>query len=267
MLFRSENGNQVSANASYTFTISANRNLIANFYANAIQYNVITASNPIAGGVASGGGLFTGGTSVAVTATANNGYTFVNWTENGSQVSTNASYTFSISADRNLEANFLLIPVQYNVTTSVNPVAGGLTTGDGNYISGSTVNLTAYSNNGYVFIDWTENGNQVCNTPSYTFIINADRNLSANFLLTSGLFNIGNDNAIYIYPNPTSGVLNVLSTSYQNIKVYNSLGQVIFSSEEKLLKLQIEIKETGIYLFQFTNEKGMATLRKIIVQQ
>ncbi len=262
-----ENGSQVSTNASYTFSVSSNRNLVANFSANPNQYGVNTTANPIAGGVASGGGSFAGGTTVTVTATAFNGYTFVNWTENGNQVSTNASYTFTISANRNLIANFSANPVQYNVTTFSNPIAGGITSGDGNYTSGSTVNLTAAANNGYVFIDWTENGNQVCNTPSYTFNINADRNISANFLLTSELNDLSNDNAIYIYPNPTSGGLNIFSNSYQNIKLYNSLGQVIFSSEEKLLKLQIEIKETGIYLFQFTNEKGMTTLRRIIVQQ
>ena len=35
------------------------------------------------------------------------GYGFVNWTENGSPVSTGASYTFFINNDRNLVANFV----------------------------------------------------------------------------------------------------------------------------------------------------------------
>jgi hypothetical protein len=70
------------------------------------NYTITTSSNPIAGGNTTGGGTYANGASVTVTATANSGYTFVDWSENGNQVSTNASYTFNISANRNLIANF-----------------------------------------------------------------------------------------------------------------------------------------------------------------
>ncbi len=39
-------------------------------------------------------------------ATPGAGYDFVNWTESGSQVSTNTSYTFTLTSDRNLVAEF-----------------------------------------------------------------------------------------------------------------------------------------------------------------
>ncbi len=70
------------------------------------NYTITTSSNPIAGGNTTGGGTYANGTSLTVMATANSGYTFVDWSENGNQVSTNASYTFNISANRNLIANF-----------------------------------------------------------------------------------------------------------------------------------------------------------------
>ncbi len=41
-------------------------------------------------------------------ATANTGYTFLNWTENGNIVSTDASYSFIAICDSNLVANFEL---------------------------------------------------------------------------------------------------------------------------------------------------------------
>ncbi|PKL87054.1 MAG: hypothetical protein CVV23_17370, partial [Ignavibacteriae bacterium HGW-Ignavibacteriae-2] len=53
-----------------------------------------------------GGGTYDAGVSVNVTATPNVGYTFTNWTESGIEVSTNASYTFAINANRTLVANF-----------------------------------------------------------------------------------------------------------------------------------------------------------------
>ena len=46
------------------------------------------------------------GESCTVTATANEGYVFVNWTENGQQVSTSASYNFVVTGVRTLVANF-----------------------------------------------------------------------------------------------------------------------------------------------------------------
>ena len=39
-------------------------------------------------------------------ATANSGYKFTNWTENGTQVSTNAGYTFEVTSNRTIVANF-----------------------------------------------------------------------------------------------------------------------------------------------------------------
>jgi hypothetical protein len=41
-----------------------------------------------------------------VTASASSGYNFVNWTENGTQVSTSAIYNFTVTGSRNLVAHF-----------------------------------------------------------------------------------------------------------------------------------------------------------------
>ena len=54
----------------------------------------------------SGSGTFTAGTTRTVTANANGGFAFAKWTENGTVVSTAANYTFALSGNRNLVANF-----------------------------------------------------------------------------------------------------------------------------------------------------------------
>jgi uncharacterized protein (TIGR02145 family) len=71
------------------------------------NYTISTSSSPGAGGTTSGGGSYPSGSSKTVTASANSGYTFSNWTENGSQVSTSSSYTFTLTSNRTLVANFL----------------------------------------------------------------------------------------------------------------------------------------------------------------
>ena len=69
-------------------------------------YNIAVSANPTAGGTVSGGGTYNENAAVTVTATANSGYSFVKWTENGEQVSTDASYTFTATSDRTLVAEF-----------------------------------------------------------------------------------------------------------------------------------------------------------------
>lgn len=142
-------------------------------------FSVHTSSSSAAEGTTSGDGFFTNSASVTVSATANPGYAFVNWTENNTIVSTAASYTFSISTNRSLVAHFASA---LTVSAGVTPVNSGTVTGDGSFIYGSTVTLSARpSGPGYVFVNWTENGDPVSTSADYTFTIGANRLLMANF--------------------------------------------------------------------------------------
>jgi Divergent InlB B-repeat domain len=85
-------------------------------------YLVAVSASPSADGTVSGGGLISAGSSVTVTATANSGFSFVNWTANGSAVSTSASYTFTLNSNVTLVANFTpttsSLPAANNVVTN-----------------------------------------------------------------------------------------------------------------------------------------------------
>jgi hypothetical protein len=71
-----------------------------------VNYVITVNAAPSAGGSVSGNGTFASGSSRTVTASANSGYTFSKWTESGNQVSTSASYTFTLSGNRSLVAVF-----------------------------------------------------------------------------------------------------------------------------------------------------------------
>ena len=71
-----------------------------------IEHTISVSASPSAGGTVTGGGTFDANSRQTVTATANSHYAFVRWTENGHQVSTGASYAFTLTADRNLVAEF-----------------------------------------------------------------------------------------------------------------------------------------------------------------
>jgi len=250
---------QVSASASYTFTVTASKALVANFSAiGSTPRTVTTSSSPVAGGSTTGGGTYADGTSVTVNATPNigyifskwkvgsttvsstasytftltadrtlvasftpvfyitanaspiaggttemdsvsykvgetaqarvkttaAGYQFVNWTENGTVVSTVTPYSFTVTGNRTIVANFSQIGVtNYTITTSAAPVAGGTTSGGGTFASGTNVNLLATPNVGYVFSSWTQNATVVSSTASYSFVASATVSLVANFVV------------------------------------------------------------------------------------
>ena len=71
---------------------------------------VNVSANPANYGQVVGGGAFPIGAVCTLTATANEGYVFRGWTENGHIVSEEASYSFMVTNDRSLMALFVLSP-------------------------------------------------------------------------------------------------------------------------------------------------------------
>ena len=175
-----ENGNVVSTQANYTFTVNSNRTLVANFTLQ--QYTITALVDPSqwAGGV-EGGGVYTYGQSCTLTATPTVPYIFVNWTKNGIQVSTNATYTFTVTESATYVAHFVV--ETFTITALANPTEGGVVTGSGTYEMLDECTVTATANEGYNFVNWTENGNEVSNEAAYTFAVTGDRTLVANFEL------------------------------------------------------------------------------------
>ena len=176
-----ENGSVVSTQANYTFVVNSNRNLVANFQAQTQNYNITVSANPTNGGSVSGGGSYQQGQSCTVHATANSGFTFTNWTENGNVVSTQANYTFTVNGNRTLVANFQAQPQNYTVSVSANPANAGTVSGGGTFQQGQTCTVHATPATNYTFVRWTENGNQVSTNVNYTFVVNGNRNLVAQF--------------------------------------------------------------------------------------
>jgi hypothetical protein len=177
-----EGGLVVSSNATFTFAAASDRDLVANF-ALGTSYTITTASAPLAGGSTTGGASYASGSSVTVTATPNAGYYFVNWTQNGTQVSANASYTFNATANRTLVANFALIGgTTRTITTVSSPLSGGTLIGGGVVADGSSVTVVATANPGYAFSKWKQGSTTVSTSASYTFTATADRTLTASFI-------------------------------------------------------------------------------------
>jgi len=186
------NGVIVSTSSSYQFTINGNKTLVANFApVVAGKFAVTLSSSPVAGGKTAGSGSYKAGSSVTVTASPNAGFSFVNWTNNGVVVSTSSNYQFNLIANTSLVANFNAVQgSQFALTLSSKPVAGGTTSGSGSYNSGTSVTATATPNTGYNFVNWTNNGVIASTSSSFTFPLNANTTLVANFALNTFTVNV-----------------------------------------------------------------------------
>ena len=141
--------------------------------------SVTVTVDPVEGGAVEGAGDYILNQSVTLTATPNEGYSFVGWYENGELVSADATYTFNVTADRNITATFTT--VTYTITVS--PAYNGTATGGGTFAEGAEVTLTAIPNPGYKFIGWYKNGAPFVESTdaTYTFEVTASCSLQAKF--------------------------------------------------------------------------------------
>jgi len=152
---------------------------------NTPNYTITLSASPVEGGTVNGGGTFAEGSSNLVAATANMGYEFTNWTENGNVVNTLSSYTVTLGSNVTLVANFLptIIP-NYTLTVGAAPanegtVSVGGTNGGGIFPEGSTNTVLATPDSGFEFIGWTGDATGTVNPLTVT--LNANLKITAYF--------------------------------------------------------------------------------------
>ena len=165
------NGAEVSKEKTFTPTITQNGEYIANFGNCKIT---VTASE--------GGTAKTSKTQVekneqvTLTATPQEGYSFVNWTVDGVEVSTKNPYTATITEDIEIKANFITHKI-----TVIASEGGTAKTSKTQVGHNGQVTLTATPQEGYGFVNWTVGGVEVSTKNPYTATITEDIEIKANF--------------------------------------------------------------------------------------
>lgn len=264
-----ENGIMVSGSLSYAFNALENHTLEAHFLQQVQVYTIIVTANPTAGGTVIGGTAATESSEVTVQAAANQGWTFINWTEAGAEVSTNAIYTFVVSSNRTLVANFVQV---LTVTAAANPENAGYITGAGDYNASSVVSLEAFANPGFKFYNWTENGDAVSNQTLYSFIITTNRALVANFLSTVDIPE-SSESSLKVYPNPTDAIVYIETpgTAIRRVLVTNLVGKMVFqifpTFGESRVTLDLSGLKSGVYALEISTYDGSVKNRKVVLQK
>ena len=238
-----------------TITVTGNATYVATFAADVpTSYTItVTSANPTMGNV-TGGGSYVEGSQATLTATANSGYHFVSWQDGNADnprtitVTGNATYTATFAENP---------PVTYTVTAiSANPDMGTVS-GGGVYEAGATVTLTATPFDGYHFVRW----NNGITTNPYTFAVSEDVTLSAEFAIDVAIEDVENM-AVRLYPNPTTGILNIEAEGIQNVEIFDAVGRMV-SQSDATNQIDLGPLAPGIYTIRLTLPQG-TIIRKVV---
>ena len=147
------------------------------------------------------------------------------------------------------------------ITLLVNPMEAGNVTGMGNYDINSSVNITASSDSGYKFINWSDtNGTIVDTTNSLNITLISDTIIIANFnvvgILEEDIFDIN------IAPNPTE---NEFSIIFDNLEEQNISIELLDILGSKILNIYSGIAPVGKHFYKINTKLTNGTyLVKII---
>ncbi|TVQ08063.1 MAG: T9SS C-terminal target domain-containing protein [Bacteroidetes bacterium] len=259
-----EEGTIISTEESFVYLMPGqDANLVAHFAV--IQppvYTLTLEASPAEGGTISGAGEYEEGTDISVTATANEGFTFINWTQNGTEISSDANFTYTMPAeDVLLIAHFEADePELFIVTLLVEPGAGGVVTGEGVYEEGDEVTITATPSQGYIFLRWkNENEVEFSTSPTQVFTMPAmDMILIAVFDLEG---NVDTADLLQpeVFPNPAVDEFIIRAGSnIRNIIISDITGKVVYKESANHLEVKIQRPfESGIYLLHIYTDEGV----------
>jgi hypothetical protein len=96
----------------------------------------------------------------------------------------------------------------------------------------------------------------VSSESDYSFAVTGNRTLVANFVFYDGVNEL--EDAVSVYPNPTSNKVYIAGNRLRKIKVFNALGVLVVSEELSDRRIEIELQHlpAGIYCLRIYSEDG-----------
>lgn len=143
-----------NVSAERQITVKSNKLYIAYFEEIPVNtyYISVSSSDPVMGSV-SGFGYYYDGDKIKISASANDGYKFVKWSDG----STSATKSITVTKNEEYVAYFAnKEPDKYTITITSANANAGYVSGSGSYARGSTVTISATAYNGYKFTKWSD---------------------------------------------------------------------------------------------------------------
>lgn len=168
------------------------------------QCMVTTMVTPEGAGSVTGGGRYYYGDTITLVPRNNPGYEFNKWDDGN----TDNPREIIVEGDATYTAIFDLL--QYEITTSADPVEGGTVTGGGIYDYGSVATLAATPNEGYYFLCWNDGGGSnprhitVTGDATYTALFMQQGTTTHTITVVSNNILLGDVTGSGVYPEGTT---------------------------------------------------------------
>ena len=149
----------------------------------------------------------------------------------------------------------------FDISLSSYPAEGGTTTISGNNQGCSANMVTAISNKGFSFSNWTENGVVVSTSNNYTFTVMKSRTLIANFVQNTSV-HIVKDYGINVYSTNKNAIIE--NASDWEVRVIDISGRTILKRNLNTDKYEIGIPNPGLYLIRLSNKDNICCDKIVI---
>ena len=233
------------------------------FWGSVYSYFITLLADPNHGGIVSGGGTYEENTSITIEATSHVGYNFVNWTEDGMEVSTDTAYSFTVTSDRTLTANFVV--KTYTITA---------TFGDNGTITPSGEILVTHGDNktfeiipdaNYKIEQVVVNGVPVGAVTSYTFNdVTADATIIAYFEYDVNIIENKKSTINVFSHGSIVTIVNEELVPIKQVKVMDMHGRIIWKGQATDVRNEITLNvAAGIYGVRIITENNQQFTTKI----
>lgn len=141
--------------------------------------SVTLFADPADSAVLTGGGEYSRGDEITVSAAAAEGWEFLYWTADSQVVAETPDYSFVVEEEANLKAHFKAM--DYSIAVSARG-EGSVQGSREEVLHGDTVTVQALPASGHEFSHWEEGGEAVSNDAEYSFTGAGNRSLVAVFV-------------------------------------------------------------------------------------
>jgi len=244
--------------------------LTANF--EQVPYTITLNTEPEEGGTVEGEGEYYYGEETEISAEAEKGWIFVEWTGDTEYVDDPESTATTVNMpakDIELTANFE--QVIYTLTLKADPEEGGKVEGEGEYYYNEEVKITAVAEENWKFQNWsgdTEHIDDPEAEKTTVTIPDGDLELIANFEdFTSAID--PDKTELIVFPNPARNKFNVKSSEMiKEISLIDISGQMVINRSVNDLQTDFKVNkiQPGIYFMKIHTKEKVITKRVQIIQ-
>ncbi len=154
---------------------------------------------------------------------------------------------------------------EFEIEVVACPENGGTAIGSGTYHFGEFAHFSASANANYQFVGWTnQDGDTISNEAEYAHMIARGGQITAHFVSIEAVEET-EGNGFTLWPNPTSGAVQIEGVEAEEVLVYNALGQVV-KSVRNSNEVSLEGLVQGVYMVRIRDKEGRIFLETVMVK-